>query len=212
MRDLLLDSFYDALNKEIQKLNRIQTLGLCCLSMSRMWVPFAQWASSNNVSHIIDVGEKCSNMLWDQVMAEQIYNTQYDLFLGYIREIKAAVNELYDQDISIDDSPARIYVDSLSSAVCFFDPKMLLKGVKYDCIDCAETIVGGISEYTYDEIFSSSGNISEDKLAILVKQSPIWQEECDRIKSDLALVASFSQNKEAMQNQRHTYMNINIFS
>lgn len=125
--------------------------------------------------------------------------------------MKAAVNALYDQDISIDDSPARIYVDALSSAVCFFDPNLLLKGVNYDCIDCAETIVGGISEYTYDEIFSSSGNISEDKLAILVKQSPIWKAECNRIKSDLELVASFPQNKEAMQNQRHIYRNMNIF-
>lgn len=211
MKDLFLDSFYAPLNKEIQKLKRIQTLGLCCLSMSRMWVPFAYWASSNNIPHIIDVGDKCSNMLWNQVITEQIYNTQYDLFLGYIREIKAEVNELYDQDISIDDSPARIYTDALSAAVCFFNPKMLLKGVKYNFIDCAEMIVGGISEYIYDEILSSNGNISEDELAILVKQSPIWQKECDRVKSDLALVASFPQNKEGMQNQRNIYRNINVF-
>ena len=72
-------------------------------------------------------------------------------------------------------------------------------------------IVGGISEYIYDEILSSNGNISEDELAILVKQSPIWQKECDRVKSDLALVASFPQNKEAIQNQRNIYRNINVF-
>ena len=212
MRDPLLVQLNNDIYSMIRTLDRIQSLALAGLSISRLWTPYVQWAVQNKAPKLVDYGEKCLGLLWKQIFDEQIYGSGFEEFYRYSEKIQDKINKLEDKDIIADGSIAWPFMESLDSALCcFYDPKLLpgLQRISFE--QDIMVMVGQASSYLYDYILANTEYISEEQVISIVGTNTLWEKELTRIKEDVILVKSFPLNKGDVLKQRDSYITLNIF-
>lgn len=215
MKHLMLEELYHHLCVLIEPLERIQGLALAGLSISRLWYPFQKWAVQNKAPKMGEWGKTCEELLWKQILEEQVYGSEFELYDKCSEKIQRKIGALEDRDISVEGSAAWPFLEVLDSALCcFYDPKLLpgLQGWrKPSFYEDVAAVVGQGAEFIYDCIFSNADVVTEQELISLVNENPVWQRELGRIEEDIACVKSFPGNRQAILERRDTYQRLDIF-
>ena len=212
MKDSLLFKLNNDIHSMIEVLEEIQSLALAGLSISRLWYPYTQWATLNRATKLVEYGEQCLDILWQQIIDEQIYGSEFNKFYRNSERIQDKISALEDKDIVADGSSAWPFLETLDSALCcFYDPKLLpgLQGSSFE--DDIVAIVGQAAEYIYDCVFSDAQYISEEQVESIVSTNILWQKELTTIREDVALVKSFPTNKTDVLKRRDSYKTLYIF-
>lgn len=213
MKHILLEKLDSKISETVKGLDKLQALAMAGLGISRLWMPFKQWALENKAAKLAEWGKICVDILWEQISLEQLYGQNFEKYYKYLDKIDGKIEQLADKEIVIEESIAYPLLEALENALCcFFDPKLLPGLQKLSFHTDITAIVGQGAEYIYDDIFSAAGNISENGLMILVEQEPRWLAECCRISADADFLKTYPKNMAAVLKRKEQYMQINIFA
>ena len=213
MKHILLEQLDSEINAMIAELKQEQALTLAGLSISHLWSPFERWALENKAPKLTEWGKVCINILWEQIIREQLYGQDFEKYYHCLDRIDGKIERLYDKEIVVDGSIAYPLLEAFNSALCcFFDPKLLPGLQKPSFLPDIVAIVGQGAEYIYDNVFDNAGDINENDLIVLVKSNPRWIAECQRIKEDVAFLKAHFEDKATLLKQKEKYMQMDIFA
>lgn len=213
MKHVLLEQLDREIDAMLNGLEKIQALTLAGLSISRLWSPFEKWALELKAPKLIDWGETCLSLLWEQIILGQLHGQDFEKYYRCLDKIDGKIERLDDKGIVVEGSTAYPLLEAFDAALCcFFDPKLLPGLQRPSFWSDITAIVGQGAEYIYDSIFSDVGDIDENDLIVLIEREPRWIAERQRIKEDISFLKTYSEDKAAILEQKEAYMRIDIFS
>lgn len=215
MRDISLE-LSSTIKKELKACTRIQSLVMALLGLERTWQMFLDWTYQESTPYLLCKPETfrqpvrdALDLLWEQVYDGQIHNQHKDFF----DRLRDQINQSFDEDDGqdVDFGTATPLVNQFFDSIgCFFeitperqsqrpwcDPDYYVSRAAY----CATTYAEALSNFLNNE-YSLLVERDAEEIFDCVEKDPLWQQEVQRIYSDLSLVLNYPANRDMIEQRR----------
>lgn len=210
--------------KTLSTYTRLQSLCVGVLGLERMWQIFLDWTKIKSVPYLLRSPEQyrepyrhAIDLLWEQVKNEQIYNANRAVFDELYNFEQSSYEEEDAPDV--DYGNVKEFIDALvSSGIgAFFpikperqnefpwnSPDYYEKNVAALATVYASTLYNFLYNSFAEKELKTEGGITIN-IDAMVANDPLWNEEVDRIHSDLLLVRDYPKNKEVVLQRAAAY-------